>query len=265
MVRLMIFSLLWVSILNFAPVAAQELQQNQDRGLELAIKAKNKSRGWVDMQVQMSMQLRDAVGRETTRELRVKSQETVGDGDKNLFVFESPMDIKGSAFLSYSHIDRDDEQWIYLPALKRVKRIASASRAGAFMGSEFAYEDLSSFEVAKYQYQYMRDESCQGGICHVVEQIPIDKNSGYSKRLVWQDQAHSRIWKIDYYDEQNQLLKTLISSDFSLYLDKYWRPKIVHMQNHQTNKSTTLEYHHYQFDTGLSDRDFHKNVLKRAY
>lgn len=270
MVRLTVGPLLWVlmlnfSVLNFFSVAAQEPQQAEYRGLELAFKAKGKNRGWVDMQAQMTMLLRDAMGRETIRQLRVKSKETAGDGDKNLFVFESPMDIRGSAFLSYSHIDRDDEQWLYLPALKRVKRIASASKAGAFMGSEFAYEDLSSFEVEKYRHRYLGDKSCQGGVCHIIEQTPTDRNSGYSRRLVWQDQEHSRVWKIDYYDEQSQLFKTLVSGDFSRYLGKYWRPKTVNMQNYQTGKSTTLKYRSYQFDTGLSDRDFHKNALKRAY
>lgn len=264
---LMMVLILILSTLSFGSLAAQELQRAEDRGLELALEAKNKSRGWVDMQVQMTMLLRDAMGRETTRELRVTSKETVDDGDKNLYVFESPGDIRGSAFLSYSHIAKDDEQWLYLPALKRVKRIASASRAGAFMGSEFAYEDLSSFEVEKYRHRYLGDESCQGegGICHIVEQIPIDNNSGYAKRQVWQDQEHSRIWKIDYYDQKGQLLKTLVSSDFSLYLGKYWRPKNVAMQNHQTGKSTSLVYHAYQFNTGIMDRDFHKSALQRAY
>jgi outer membrane lipoprotein-sorting protein len=262
---LMMVLILTLSTLNLGSVAAQEHQQAEGRGLELALQAKDKSRGWVDMQVQMTMLLRDAMGRETTRELRVTSKETVNDGDKNLYVFESPGDIRGSAFLSYSHITKDDEQWLYLPALKRVKRIASASRAGAFMGSEFAYEDLSSFEVEKYRHRYLGDESCQGGVCHIVEQIPVDHNSGYAKRQVWQDQQHSRIWKIDYYDQKGQLLKTLVSSDFSLYLGKHWRPKKVAMQNHQTGKSTSLVYHAYRFNTGIMDRDFHKSALQRAY
>jgi len=131
------------------------------------------------------------------------------------------------------------------------------------MGSEFAYEDLSSFEVDKYNYRYMSEEPCQGGLCHIIEQRPVYKNSGYYRRVIWQDDSHSRIWKIDYYDHNNKLLKTLHCSHFAQYQEKYWRPGVLSMKNHQTGKGTTLVYEAYQFNTGLRDSDFHKNILQR--
>ena len=117
-------------------------------------------------------------------------------------MFDKPRDVKGTAFLSFSHAVGADDQWLYLPALKRVKRIASRNKSGPFMGSEFAYEDLSSFEVEKYTYKFLRDETCEGGTCYVVEQYPVDKNSGYTRRVVWLDHNEYRVWKIDFYDRK---------------------------------------------------------------
>jgi outer membrane lipoprotein-sorting protein len=254
--------ILLVVVLNVPPVKADG---QVHKALQLATEAKQRDSGWNDMRSKVVMTLTDSSGRQRVRELLIKSKEIPHDGDKSLFVFKMPRDIKGSAFLSFSHIKEADEQWLYLPALARIKRIASANKSGSFMGSEFAYEDLSSFEVDKYKYHYIGHELCSGGICHLLEQIPTYKNSGYQRRVVWQDDSHSRIWKIDYYDHNNKLLKTLKCDEFSQYLGKYWRPKVLSMENHQTGKSTTLAYEEYQLDIGLRDTDFHKNALRRAH
>jgi hypothetical protein len=157
-----------------------------------------------------------------------------------------------------------DDQWLYLPALKRVKRIASRNKSGPFMGSEFAYEDLSSFEVEKYSYRYLKNEACEGGECFVVEQFPVDKNSGYTRRIVWLDTEEYRAYKVEFYDRKNSLLKTLTFSGYQQYLDKYWRADLQQMVNHQNGKSTDLEWNNYQFRVGLKESDFNKNSLKRA-
>jgi hypothetical protein len=240
------------------------LETPSERGLALATLAKQRDSGWVDVQVQVVMTLSDDKGRQRVRELLVKSMEIAADGDKSLFIFNAPKDIKGSALLSFSHASEADEQWLYLPALKRVKRIASGNRSAPFMGSEFAYEDMSSFEVDKYHYHYIGEEACKGGLCHLLQQTPKYSDSGYYRRIVWQDQEHSRIWKIDFYDKNNQYLKTLHCSDFAQYLGKYWRPKKLIMVNHQSGKRTSLVYHGYQFNSGLRSADFHKSALSRT-
>ena len=157
-----------------------------------------------------------------------------------------------------------DDQWLYLPALKRVKRIASANKSGPFVGSEFAYEDLASQEVDKYTYKWLRDEPLDGRDCFVIEAYPVYENSGYTKQVVWLDKEIYRAIRIDYYDRKNAELKTLVASDWNQYLDKYWRPGLMDMVNHQTGKSTSLVWSNYQFKTGLSERDFDRNTLKRA-
>ena len=132
------------------------------------------------------------------------------------------------------------------------------------MGSEFAYEDLSSQEVEKYTYKYLRDEEYEGMDCFVVERYPEDKNSGYTRQVVWLDKPEYRPQKIEFYDRKNAKLKTLTYSGYQQYLDKYWRADGMFMENHQTGKSTRLIWNNYEFQTGLSDRDFNKNSLKRA-
>ncbi|MBR9865768.1 MAG: outer membrane lipoprotein-sorting protein [Oceanospirillales bacterium] len=236
----------------------------EERGLEIAREAKQRDSGWADMQAEMLMVLRNKQGEESVREIRIKSLEQEGDGDKSLTIFDKPLDVKGTAFLSFSHPLEADDQWLYLPALKRVKRISSRNKSGPFMGSEFAYEDLSSFEIEKYSYKYIKDESCDGGACFVVEQYPVDKDSGYTRRVAWIDQNHYRVWKVDFYDRKNSLLKTLTFKGYQQYLDNYWRADLQQMQNHQNGKSTELKWSGYQFRVGLNDADFNKNTLKRA-
>jgi hypothetical protein len=95
----------------------------------------------------MSMILRNTQGDEVEREVRLKLLENSDDGDKFLTIFEQPLDVKGTAFLSFSHAIEPDDQWMYLPKLSKVKRIRSRNKSGPFMGSEFAFEDMSSFEI----------------------------------------------------------------------------------------------------------------------
>ena len=167
-------------------------------------------------------------------------------------------------FLSFTHKSGPDDQWLYLPALKRVKRISSRNKSGPFMGSEFAYEDLSSQEVEKYTYKHLRDESFNDMDSFVIERDPADPNSGYTRQVVWIDKAEYRPQKIDYYDRKNSLLKTLTFGDYRQFLERYWRSHDMHMENHQTGKSTRLTWSDYKFKTGLTERDFDRNSLKRT-
>jgi hypothetical protein len=252
--------LLLLACLPFAATA----QTPEEQGLAIATEADRRDKGFGDSSAGMKMILRNRQGDESTREVRVRTLEVEGDGDKSLSIFDSPADVKGTAFLTFSHVNSPDDQWLYLPALKRVKRIASKNKSGPFMGSEFAYEDISSDEVDKYTYKYLRDENLDGTGTFVIERYPVDRNSGYTRQVVWIDKEEYRPWKIDYYDRKNDHLKTLTFHEYRQYLDRYWRAMRYEMLNHQTGKSTTLLWEQYDFRTGLNDRDFDKNSLKRA-
>jgi outer membrane lipoprotein-sorting protein len=186
------------------------------------------------------------------------------DGDKSLVIFDEPRDIKGTALLSYAHILDPDDQWLYLPALKRVKRISSANKSGPFVGSEFSYEDITAQELKKYSYEWLRDEPCGALQCFVVERRPLYERSGYTRLITWYDTAEYRIHRVAYYDRKNALLKTLSFSNYEQYLGKFWRSHDLYMENQQTGKKTRLVYENYDFGTGLEDRDFAKSSLKRA-
>lgn len=254
-----------LTMVSFNVFALSEPQQTaQQQGLDISVEAKNRDMGWGDSIADMRMFLRNEHGQESVREIKIKTLEQQTDGDKSLTVFNKPKDVKGTAFLSFSHPAGADDQWLYMPAIKRVKRISSQNKTGPFMGSEFSFEDLGSFEVEKYTYKYLGDEEANGLDSFVVEQHPVDENSGYTKRIVWVDKNEYRIHKTEFYDRKNTLLKTLINSDYELYLDKYWRANSAQMVNHQTGKSTELKWNNYAFKTGLKDSDFNRNSLKRV-
>lgn len=239
-------------------------ETTQEKGLAIAQEADRRDSGWQDQTASLEMILRNRHGQESRREIRSKTKEVEGDGDKALSIFDTPNDVKGTAFLSYTHALKPDEQWLYLPALKRVKRISSNNKSGPFMGSEFSYEDLSSQEVEKYSYNYLRDEKVDGKDCFVIERFPAYKHSGYTRLVTWLDKETYRPLKIEFYDRKKALLKTLAYSGYKQYESKFWRPDHMSVTNHQTQKSTELLWKDYRFKTGLSDRDFDRNSLKRA-
>jgi len=245
------------------PTKAALADEAAERGLAIATEADQRDLGWRDSSASMTMTLRNAAGEESTRELRVKVLEVSGDGDKSLTRFDSPRDIAGTGFLSYTHALKPDDQWLYLPALKRVKRIASANKSGPFMGSEFAYEDLTSSEIQKYSYRLLGEESLDGREAFMLEETPAYEHSGYTRRVVWLDKTMYQPLKVEFYDRKNALLKTLLASDYTQYLDRYWRAGRMYMTNHQNGKETELLWRDYQFRQGLSDRDFDQNTLKR--
>jgi outer membrane lipoprotein-sorting protein len=234
-----------------------------DKGLQIAQEQKKRDTGWGDSESQLLMVLRDASGNESVRRMRTRALEVVGDGDKSLTVFDEPFDVRGSAFLTHSHPTTEDEQWLYLPTIKRTRRIATRNKSGPFMASEFAYEDMTSFELEKYSFRYLRDEEMNGINTFVIERIPADTFSGYSKTIAWVDQQHYRVQKIEFYDKKQSLLKTLVASNYTLFKDKYWRPMLLQMQNHQTGKSTDLVIEQLQFDVGRDAADFDVNMLDR--
>lgn len=248
------------------PVAAIA-ETPEELGLRIAQEGDARETGYGDSEVVMRMVLRNRQGEESQRNFRTKSLEVLDDGDKSMSIFDEPRDVKGTALLTFTHKSDSDDQWLYLPALKRVKRISSENRSGSFVGSEFAYEDLSSQEVEKYTYKHIADEPCPGAedlTCWKIERYPTDENSGYTRQISWADHGEYRPWKIDFYDRKDAHLKTLIFSDYRQYLGKFWRAHVLSMVNHQTGKSTDLRMDEFSFQTGLKDRDFNQKALSRA-
>lgn len=244
--------------------AALHAETPEQKGLAIATEADRRNDGYGDSSATLLMILRNRQGEESKREIRSRTLEAKGDGDKSMIVFDQPKDVSGTALLTWTHKSADDDRWLYLPAVKRVKRIASSNKSGPFMGSEFAYEDLGSQEPEKYTYKYLRDEDLGGQKVFVTERYPKDKDSGYTRQVIWMDQAEYRPLKIEFYDRKQSLLKTLVLADYQQYLGKYWRPGKLDMSNHQTGKSTTLLFKDWKFRNGYKERDFEQTALQSA-
>jgi len=235
----------------------------EQKGLAIAKEAKARSNGYGDSVANLKMILRDRRGRESIRNVRIKSLEVEGDGDRSLTIFDEPADVKGTTSLTWSHAKKADEQWLYLPALKRVKRISSKNKSGPFMGSEFSFEDIAEQQVEKYTYKFLRDETIDGKPAFVNEQYPSEKHSGYTKQIVWLEKDRYVVLKTEFYDRKGSLLKTLKPTNYKQYDGRFWRASKQEMVNHRTGKSTVLEFSNYDFNTGLRSADFSKNAIKR--
>ena len=205
----------------------------------------------------------NAAGQESHRKMLYRSFEMKDDGDKTLMTFQHPRDIKGTSLLTYEHIQKEDDQWLYLPALKRVKRIASKNKSGSFLGSEFSFEDISSNEPEKYDYQYLREDTLNGGKVWVVERYPKDPNSGYTKIITWVDQSNYQTVKQEYFDRKKAALKVQRNSGNTLYMGKFWRTSEIAMENLQTRKKTILKFDGWKFQQGLKESFFTKRSLER--
>ncbi|MCH9696196.1 MAG: outer membrane lipoprotein-sorting protein [Gammaproteobacteria bacterium] len=236
----------------------------QRAGFEIAARADRTDRGFGDSEVELEMVLRNAAGRESRRTLKIATLEIAdeGVGDKSLVVFDDPNDIKGTALLSHANILDPDDQWLFLPALKRVKRISSANKSGPFVGSEFAFEDFTALELNKYDYTYLREEDYEGMATDVIERTPRYDNSGYTRQVSWVDKDVHQVRKVEFYDRRGDLLKTLELKDYRSY-DGIWRSQRLEMVNHQTGKSTDMIYSDYAFGLGFKDSDFVKGRLTR--
>ncbi|MHC4748113.1 MAG: outer membrane lipoprotein-sorting protein [Planctomycetota bacterium] len=258
-----LFLTLIISLLLLPLTATGETPE--EKGLAIAIEVDKRDTGFGDLTANMLMVLKNKHGQESIRKIRIRTLEVAGDGDKSLSIFDNPRDVKGTAFLTFSHKVGDDDQWLFLPALKRVKRISARNKSGSFMGSEFAYEDISSQEVEKYTYKWIRDEVYDGQECFVIERYPVDrKNSGYTRQVSRIDKSEYREWKVEFFDRKNSRLKTLTIEGYKKYLNTYWRADRMNMVNHQNGKSTQLVWSNYKFRNGFKDRDFNKNGLKRV-
>ena len=216
------------------------------------------------------MVLKNKAGKESVRKFKNTTLENPDPnaGDKGIIVFLEPRDVRGTALLTHTKIEpEDDSQWIFLPAVKRVKRISSSNRTGKFVSSEFSYEDLGSEEVADNDHVWLKDGPCptdESLTCATVESMPKNKKSGYSKRVSYTDLDEYRLQRVEFYNRRGDLEKILTFLDYRQYEGKFWRAHDMAMENIQTGKSTRLTWGDYSFNTGVTDRAFTPQALEKA-
>ena len=270
-VLITVSSLVIVGSLSLPALAAppQFSADPKTKGREITAESIRRDAGFADTQSKMTMRLMSESGEANERTLRMSVLEGVDDqvGDKSIIVFETPIDVQGTVLLTHTHILKADDQWIFIPSIARVKRISSANKSGPFLGSEFAYEDLTAQELGKYDYRWLRDEACPAPdkpmLCFVIERTPLYENSGYKRQISWIDATEFQFRKIEFYNREDRLLKTLTLLNYRKYDDRYWRPHELVMINHQSRRSTKLNVGETKFKTGLTEVDFTEQAIER--
>ena len=264
-IAIVLVATLLVAITAPTALRAETAETAEEKGWRIAARSDRSDRGFGDSLVKLQMVLRNKAGKEALRELTIRSLEVQDEalGDLSLVAFESPPDVAGTGLLSHTKILDPDDQWLYLPALKRVKRISSVNKSGPFMGSEFAFEDFAALELEKFSYLHLGEEPCGELTCDVIERVPRYEHSGYSQQKAWIDQEDYQVRQVEFFDRKGVLLKTLTLTEYREYEGGYWRAHELSMINHVTGKSTDLRYADYTFGTGSDETDFSKAALQR--
>ncbi len=230
------------------------------KGLAIATKIDKANEGFKTDKSDLQMDLINAHGDIVKRKMTIHTIE--GEkGDRSIAAFSWPADVNGTKLLTWTHKNDSDDQWLYLPAIKRIKRISARNKSGSFMGSEFAYEDLAGQEVEKFTYKFLREEELNGRKVWVSERYPTDKRSGYARQITWSDKEYMGPLKIEYYDRKNELLKTGVFSDYKKF-GKFWRWSKIDVTNHQTKKRSVLEWKDRKLGEELDPEDFESDALE---
>jgi len=213
---------------------------------------------------ELSMYLIDSRNNERVRKIKQFSKD-YGQEEKSIMFFLSPADVKNTSFMNWSYDDpnKDDDQWIYLPALKKVKRISSDSKDDYFMGSDFTYDDLGDRHPNEDVHKLLREETIDGKPCYVVESVSKDKDYMYSKTITW---VIKDIWiglKKEFYDEDGDLLKILTVKKYEKIKD-YWIISNTEMKNIQDEHSTKMILSNIQVDIGVDDMKFTERTMTRG-
>jgi outer membrane lipoprotein-sorting protein len=199
------------------------------------------------LQVELTMQLINDKGQQRERRsIGLVKLQANGVDSKLVVRFDTPADIKGTSFLQIEHIDGDDDLWIYLPALKKSRRLVANNKKDSFVGSDFSYGDISLPKVDQYRHSLVRTEQADGVPCFVIESVPasdaVRANSGYSKKLTWVRSDNFVEAKVEYYDLAGRLWKTQkVSRPEAVDREKgRWFPLQREMINHQNGHRTVI-------------------------
>lgn len=227
------------------PVPTFDTANPENHGRQIADYVDLYDQGWVDSVTQGDMTLFDADGDSVRRSISRMVLERPEAGDKIISRFLSPAEINGVAALTHESPGSSDDNWLYLPSNKRVRRISGANNTASFQGTEFTYEDLSNLDPREYDWRFMEatDLERDGETIPVfkLDARPTYADTGYSRLVVYIHRDHWRQERVEYYDKASRHLKTRDSTDWKLFHDRFWRSQRIDMVNHQTGKRTLLE------------------------
>jgi len=231
-------------------------------GKQIIEKVYNRPTG-KDQTSTLTMTLINAQGKQRVRKLSQFIKNS-GSIEKKIMFFTSPADVKGTSFMNWSYTNgKSDDQWIYLPALKKVKRISSDSKGDYFMGSDFTYDDLGERNLNDDTHKLLRQETVNGQACYVVQSISKDKNYMYSKTITWINKSTFIGVKKEFYDEDGDLLK-IMSVNSSQKISGITVVTKITMQNKQKKHKTIMSLSNVKINSGLSDSKFTERMMIRG-
>ncbi len=231
-------------------------------GTQIIDKVYNRASG-DDQNALLTMTLTNRSGQTRVRKIQQFSKD-MGDVEKSIMFFESPADVKNTSFMNWAYDgDKADDQWIYLPALKKVKRISSDSKSDYFMGSDFTYDDLGDRKLNADNHILLREETINGKDCYVVESRSKDENYMYLKTITWIDKATFIGVQKEFYDEDDELLKTLTINKVEKIAGFYVITN-SEMKNVQKNHSTTIILSSVKINSGISASMFSERMMMRG-
>lgn len=196
--------------------------------------------------------------------------EANGIDNKRVTRFLSPTDIKGTVSLLIEHSARDDDMWIYIPALKKVRRLVASNKKDSFVGTDFSYGDVIGHKVEQWNHKFLVDEKVNGQACYVIESTPktdeIRDNSGYSKRISWVNKENNVTLKAEFFDASGELFKTAVFSDVKLVdsAKKRWQPMRLESSNLQTGHRTIITFENFKVDENVHNELFMTRYMEQG-
>jgi hypothetical protein len=211
------------------------------------------------MEMISTLKIMDDKGRERTRKMEITTREFSGV-IKTLVRFLEPADIRGTAMLVYDYQDKAADMWIYMPALRKVRRIVSDEKGNSFMGSEFSNADLSVPETENFNYKILSEEKLDGGDCWEIEATckngNISQEFGYSKRLMWIDKENFLTRKIEYYDLKDELHRVQRFSDYRKLPNGKYFAYSMEKDNVQNGRKSYMIVEKFQESTSVPESLF---------
>jgi outer membrane lipoprotein-sorting protein len=227
------------------------------------------TRTWADRAEKMTLHIHAKRGGERVRELRIYNKRHPNDEDKSISFFLAPAEVKGTAFLQWTHKSRDDDQWLYLPELKRTRQITARARDESFMGTDFTYRDLEimgkilNWTEDDAPTKLVGEEPVGGATCHVIELLPKQEGMTYGKLMLWMDKDKLVPRKLEFYDREGERVKRLTMDDVR-DIGAIPTAHRLEMENVKSGSRTVVERTDVAYDAGLKDDLFTQRQLERG-
>ena len=213
----------------------------------------------------MTMTLVNKRGSKRERTMLSYSQD-YGKDSKSIMFFKAPADVQGTGFLTwnYDNPDKDDDRWLYLPAMKKTRRISgSSARKEYFLGSDFTYDDMGGRNIDEDEHTLMGEEQLGDRKCWIVNSKPIEDDANYSETVSWIWKDALTAIKVEFYDRMGELQKTLTINDIRR-TDSYWTVYGMEMQNHQRNHQTLITISQMEYNISIPENHFTVASLERG-